>query len=60
MKYAKPFAILFFVVTIVLDGYEMNRIAFKKHQADFPAYLNGADHLVHGTNPFPSGNSAAV
>ncbi len=52
MKFAKPIAILIFVVMIVLDGYEMNRIAFKRHEADFPAYLTGADHLLNGTNPY--------
>jgi hypothetical protein len=41
-----------FVIMIGLDAYQMWRIAFVRHEADFPAYLAGAHGLLNGTNPY--------
>jgi hypothetical protein len=41
-----------FLVMIGLDAYQTWRIAFVRHEADFPAYLAGAHGLLDGTNPY--------
>ncbi len=41
-----------FLMMIVLDAYQMWRIAFVRHEADFPAYLAGAHGILNGTNPY--------
>ncbi|HEY3876234.1 MAG TPA: glycosyltransferase 87 family protein, partial [Candidatus Kapabacteria bacterium] len=52
MKTLKPFIILLFAAAFVLNGYQVERIAFHRHEADFPAYLAGAYGLRNGTNPY--------
>jgi hypothetical protein len=42
----------FFVVMIGIDAYQTWRIAFVRHEADFPAYLAGAHGFLNGTNPY--------
>ena len=51
-KWIKPSVIALFSIMIVLNGYQVYRIAFVKHYADFPAYLAGAEGLRNGTNPY--------
>ena len=41
-----------FVVMIGLNAYQVWRIAFVRHEADFPAYLAGAHAILTGTNPY--------
>lgn len=43
---------LLFLIMIGLDAYQMWRIAFVRHEADFPAYLAGAHAILDGTNPY--------
>src|SRR5665213_618327 len=44
--------LLLFLVMIALNGYQTWRIAFVRHEADFPAYLAGAHGFLNGTNPY--------
>jgi hypothetical protein len=44
--------LLLFLVMIGLDAYQTWRIAFVRHEADFPAYLAGAQGLLDRTNPY--------
>ncbi|HEX5315018.1 MAG TPA: glycosyltransferase family 87 protein [Candidatus Kapabacteria bacterium] len=37
---------------IALNAYQTWRIAFVRHEADFPAYLAGAHGILNGTNPY--------
>ena len=52
MKWLKPLVIGLFVLMFLADGYQVYRIAFVRHEADFPAYLAGAEGLRSGTNPY--------
>ncbi len=52
MKWIKLLVIALFAVMIIIDGYQVYRIAFVRHEADFPAYLAGAEGLRNGTNPY--------
>ncbi len=52
MKWVRPCVLVLFVLMFALDGYQVYRIAFVKHYADFPAYLAGAQGLKEGTNPY--------
>ncbi len=42
----------FFFVMIGLNAYQTWRIAFVRHEADFPAYLAGAHGLLNDMNPY--------
>ncbi|MFI5201685.1 MAG: glycosyltransferase family 87 protein [Candidatus Kapaibacterium sp.] len=44
--------LVLFLVMFGLNGYQTWRIAFVRHEADFPAYLAGAHGLLNGTNPY--------
>jgi hypothetical protein len=44
--------LLLFLIMIGLNAYQTWRIAFVRHEADFPAYLAGAHGLLNGTNPY--------
>ena len=37
---------------IGINAYQMWRIAFVRHEADFPAYIAGAHGFLNGTNPY--------
>jgi hypothetical protein len=52
MKWIKPVVIALFAVMIVVNGYQVYRIAFVRHEADFAGYLAGAQGLRNGTNPY--------
>jgi Glycosyltransferase family 87 len=48
--------LVLFLVMIGIDAYQTWRIAFVRHEADFPAYLAGAHGILNGTNPYaPTG-----
>jgi hypothetical protein len=52
MKWIKSLVIALFAVMIVINGYQVYRIAFVKHEADFVACLAGAQDFRNGTNPY--------
>jgi hypothetical protein len=52
MKWIKPVVITLFAVMIVINGYQVYRIAFVRHEADFVACLAGAEDFKNGTNPY--------
>src|ERR1017187_6465245 len=41
-----------FLLMIGIDAYQMWRIAFVRHEADFVACLAGAEDFRNGTNPY--------
>lgn len=49
---ARTIAIVVFIVMLALDGYQVWRIAFVRHEADFPAYLAAANGVLEGANPY--------
>lgn len=44
--------LILFLIMIALNAYQTWRIAFVRHEADFPAYLAGAHGILNGTNPY--------
>jgi Glycosyltransferase family 87 len=52
MNWIKPVVITLFAAMIVLNGYQVYRIAFVRHEADFVACLAGAEDFRNGTNPY--------
>src|SRR5665213_2187913 len=44
--------LVLFIIMIGLNAYQTWRIAFVRHEADFPAYLAGAHGFLNGTNPY--------
>ncbi len=52
MKWIKIGVIILFASTIVVNGYQVYRIAFVRHEADFVACFAGAEDFKNGTNPY--------
>ena len=52
MKWVKTLVIVLFVLMFAFDGYQVYRIAFIRHEADFAAYLAGSEGFRDGTNPY--------
>jgi hypothetical protein len=52
MNWIKPIVITLFAGMIVMNGYQVYRIAFVRHEADFVACLAGAEDFRNGTNPY--------
>jgi hypothetical protein len=52
MNWIKPIVITLFAAMIVMNGYQVYRIAFVRHEADFVACLAGAEDFRNGTNPY--------
>ena len=44
--------ILLFLIMVGLNAYRMWKVSFVGPGADFPAYLAGAQGMLHGTNPY--------
>ncbi len=52
MNWIKPIVISLFAVMVAVNGYQVYRIAFVRHEADFVACLAGAEDFRNGTNPY--------
>ena len=48
----RELVVVLFLIMIGLNAYQTWRIAFVRHEADFPAYLAGAHGFLNGTNPY--------
>jgi hypothetical protein len=52
MKFLRPVVIALFAIMIAINGYQVYRIAFVRHEADFVACLAAAHDVRNGINPY--------